>query len=142
MAGIDFMESIGLVINRDPQQSEIRCGYADFQASNGIVTIEDFIVDTEDSVFLASGNVNLREETINIKLSPHPRDTSYFAATTPVHIRGALANPKFRPGRKLYSRLALAAAMATLAGPAAIVLPFIELGDGGENSYCKQLFEN
>jgi hypothetical protein len=142
MAGIDFMESIGLVVNRDPQQSEIRCGYADFQASNGLIEVEDFIVDTEDSVFLASGNINLREETINLKLSPHPRDTSYFAATTPIHVRGALTNPKFRPGRKLYTRLALAAAMATLAGPAAVVLPFIELGTSSENSYCKQLFEN
>ena len=140
MAGIDLMESVSLVVSKDLQQSDIRCGYMDIQADQGRVVLKDFIIDTEDSVFLASGQVNLGDEVVNIKFSPHPRDTSFFAATTPVHIVGPLIDPRIRPGKKLYTRLALAAAMAALAGPAAIVLPFVEMGDGGEKSYCSELF--
>ena len=140
MAGIDLMESVSLVAKKDIQHSDIRCGYMDIQADKGQVVIKDFIVDTEDSVFLATGKLDLVEERVNIKFSPHPRDTSFFAATTPVHIVGSLTNPKIRPGKKLYTRLALAAAMAALVGPAAIVLPFVEMGDGGEKSYCSELF--
>ena len=140
MAGIDLMESVSLVVSKDLQQSDIRCGYMDIQADQGRVVLKDFIIDTEDSVFLASGQVNLGDEVVNIKFSPHPRDTSFFAATTPVHIVGPLRDPRIRPGKKLYTRLALAAAMAALAGPAAIVLPFVEMGDGGEKSYCSELF--
>ena len=140
MAGIDLMESVSLVAKKDIQHSDIRCGYMDIQADKGQVVIKDFIVDTEDSVFLATGKLDLVEERVNIKFSPHPRDTSFFAATTPVHIVGPLTNPKIRPGKKLYTRLALAAAMAALVGPAAIVLPFVEMGDGGEKSYCSELF--
>lgn len=140
MAGIDLMESVSLVAKKDIQHSDIRCGYMDIQADKGQVVIKDFIVDTEDSVFLATGKLDLVEERVNIKFSPHPRDTSFFAATTPVHIIGPLTNPKIRPGKKLYTRLALAAAMAALVGPAAIVLPFVEMGDGGEKSYCSELF--
>lgn len=142
MAGADFMESIGLVFTDDLQQSAVRCGFTDIQVIGGLVSIKDFIIDTEDSVFLASGDVDLGREQIDVTFSPHPRDTSFFAATTPVRITGSLANPKFRPGAKLYTRMALAAAMAALAGPAAVVLPFVELGGGGEKSYCKELFEN
>ena len=140
MAGIDLMESVSLVVSKDLQQSDIRCGYMDIQADQGQVVLKDFIIDTEDSVFLASGQVDLGDEVVNIKFSPHPRDTSFFAATTPVHIVGPLMDPRIRPGKKLYTRLALAAAMAALAGPAAIVLPFVEMGDGGEKSYCSELF--
>jgi len=140
MAGIDLMESISLVMKRDLQQTDIGCGYMDLQADSGLITIKDFIVDTEDSVFVASGKVNLDLETIDLKFSPLPRDASFLAATTPVNIVGTLSSPKIRPGAKLYTRVALAAAMVALAGPATIVLPFIEVGDGDETSYCSEFF--
>ncbi|MFK8080278.1 MAG: AsmA-like C-terminal region-containing protein [Granulosicoccus sp.] len=141
LAGADLMESIGLVFTDDLQQSEVRCGFVDIQVISGLMSLNDFIIDTEDSVFIASGDVNLSTEELDLKFSPHPRDTSFFAATTPVHITGSLANPKFRPGSKLYTRVALAAAMVALASPAAAILPFIELGGGAEQSYCKELFD-
>ena len=140
MAGIDLMESVSLVMKRDLQQTDMRCGFVDIYADSGHITLKDFIIDTEDSLFLASGTVDLRGETIDVKFSPHPRDGSFLAATTPLHIVGSLSSPTIRPGAKLYTRVALAAAMAALAGPATIVLPFIEMGSGGEKSYCSELF--
>ena len=140
MAGIDLMESISLVLKNDIQHSEIRCGYINIEAEQGQLSLEEFIIDTEDSVLELSGGIDLAEENLNIKFSPYPRDASFLAATTPVHILGPMSNPKIRPGRKLYTRLAMAAALATLAGPAAIVLPFVQIGDGGKKSYCTELF--
>lgn len=140
MAGVDLMESINLVLNRDLQHTEIRCGFVDLQVESGLVTLKDFIIDSEDSIFIASGEVDLGNEMLDLKFSPHPRDGSFFAATTPVHLRGPISSPSVRPGSRLYSRVAVAAAMAALAGPAALVLPFIELGSGEEQSYCTELF--
>ena len=141
MIGVDLMESLKLVANRDLQQTEIRCGYMDFEADSGIVSIRDFILDSEDTLFLGKGKVNLNDESITLTFEPHARDASFFAAPTALHIRGTLEKPRYRPGRTLYSRLAVAAALATLASPAAIVLPFVEIGDGDVPAPCEGLFD-
>ena len=140
MAGVDVMESINLIINRNLQQSEIRCGFLDVQATSGSLEIIDFILDTEDSVFLAKGGIDLVNETIDLKFEPHPRDASFFAAPTALLVSGSLSSPTFRPGTSLLSRLAIAGALASLATPAAIVLPFIEIGQGSTPSSCVELF--
>lgn len=140
MAGADLMESIGLLIKRDLQQTPIRCGFFDVQASSGVIEIKDFIIDTEDSFFLAKGYADFNDETISMKFEPHPRDASLFAAPTALVVSGSLKSPSIKPGKSLYSRIAVAGALAALAGPAAIVLPFIEVGRGGKPSSCTNLF--
>ena len=140
MAGIDFVESISLLIKRDLQQTQIRCGFMDLQASSGVLAVKDFIIDTEDSLFLADGAVDFNKESVSLKFSPHPRDASFLAAPTSLVVSGTLASPSFKPGKSLLSRLAVAGALASLAGPAALVLPFIEIGFGDGESGCYQLF--
>ena len=41
----------------------------------------------------------------------------------------------------LYARIAAAAVLVSLTGPAAAIIPFIGIGDGEESSSCMDLFK-
>ena len=54
---------------------KINCGVADFVATNGVLDSRVFALDTEDAVIGMDGNVNLRDETMNLTIHPHTKDS-------------------------------------------------------------------
>ena len=140
LAGADIMESLRLLWRSELQQIDVSCGYASAHFNSGVGELEHFLIDSADTLFTASGNVDLDTEAIDITFKPIPHDASLLTATTPINIRGTLASPKIRPGTKLYARVAAAAVLVSLTGPAAALIPFIGVGDGGESSSCGELF--
>ncbi len=137
--GADIMEVSKLVFSRDLQQIDIKCAFANLNAEAGNISIEHFLVDSEDTFFSSRGNINLNSEILDIVITPKPHDASLFSAVTPITIKGTLAKPKIRPGKRLYMKLATAAALATLTGPAATIIPFISLGKGKPSKNCADL---
>lgn len=140
VAGADIMESLHLLFRRKLQQIEITCGYANIHFDSGKGVLEHFLVDSDDTLFSASGFTDFNSEALNLTLNPIPHDASLLTATTPIHLIGTLTNPKIRPGRKLYARVAAAALLVSLTGPAAAFLPFIGIGDGEKSRNCNELF--
>lgn len=137
MMGVDFLETARLLFIRDLQQIDISCGFIGLEANAGVLKLNPFVIDSDDTVFLAKGTIDLNTESLDLTAQSHARDTSWLTAETPIHVRGTLMAPKVRAGRKLYSRLAAAAALATVASPAAVLLPFIELGKSVDTSECE-----
>lgn len=140
LIGVDIMESLSLLIRKKHQSINVKCGYANMNFDNGKGQVEHFFVDSDDTLFNATGTVDLDSEKLNLKITPIPHDSSFFTATTPFHIKGTLSKPKIRPGKKLYARLAAAAVLVSLTGPAAALIPFIGIGDGNKSSSCNDLF--
>lgn len=136
VAGLDFMESIGLVANQQVQTVDIDCGLIDAPIERGRIQINRFLLDTPDTVFTLSGHVDLPANRMNLSFAPNPRDASYFTATTSVRLVGPLARPKIRPGKELIARVTLAAALAAFATPVAVLLPFMDIGDAESVSKC------
>ena len=141
VAGADIMESLRLLLRSKIQQIKVSCGYTSMHFSSGVGELEHFIVDSEDTLFNAAGTVDLNTEKLDLTFKPIPHDASLLTATTPINIKGTLANPKIRPGKTLYARIAAAAVLVSLTGPAAAIIPFIGLGDGEESSSCMDLFK-
>ena len=136
LAGVDLLESLVVLIDPEQSRTDINCAYLDLQSANGVSDIATLVLDTNDAVFLADGSIDLNDETVDIIVEPHPKDTSILAAQTAVHIGGTLSDFSVRPGQTLYARAAAAAILATVASPAAALLPFVEAGTGSDSAYC------
>jgi AsmA family protein len=129
IAGLDVAEALGFLIGKD-QQVRLRCAYADFAVTDGIATARSVAVDTTDTALLIRGDFSFRDETLDLKLVPRPKDMSPISIRTPIQIGGTFADPAIGPkGGPLILRGAAVAALASVAPPLAL-LGLIETGPG------------
>ncbi len=129
LAGLDIAESLEFLLAKD-RSVPVRCAYADVEAKEGVFTARAFALDTTDTVVFGEGSVNLRAETVAVKLNPKPKDMSPLTLRTPLHITGTLKHPKIRPEVGPLALRALAAAALFVVAPPAALLPLIETGPG------------
>ena len=115
----------------------MRCAYASLFVEDGVVSIDELVIDSQDTVFLADGTVDLGAETFDVSLEPHPKDPSILASSTSVALGGRFAAPEVEVGPELPARVAAAAVLAAVAAPAAALLPFVETGGADDSQYCR-----
>lgn len=128
IAGIDIAESLEyLVVDK---HVAVRCAFADFAVSDGIMTSRALAFDTDDTIIVGEGTVDLEQESLNLLLRPRPKDRSILSLRSPLVVQGSFKNPTFRPDMKrLGLRGAIAIALGSIAPPAAL-LATIEEGPG------------
>ncbi|MCI4568691.1 AsmA family protein [Lysobacter sp. CFH 32150] len=133
-AGIDIAEALKFMVRGD-RKIPIRCAFGDFSVDNGVMTARALAFDTSDTIIVGEGDINLRDETLNLKLRPRPKDRSLLSLRSPLLVGGTFKDPSFRPDYgRLGLRSALALALGNIAPPAAL-LATLELGPG-EDSNC------
>lgn len=135
--GLDAAEALRLFVVGD-RSIRLRCAVMDFAAQDGVLTARSFIVDTTDTNVHVNGSLSLRDETLDLKLHPLPKDWSPLSLRTPLHVRGTFKNPQVRPDKKLIVRGGVVAVLAALVNPLAALLPLIETGPG-KNEDCDAL---
>ena len=129
LAGLDIAESLKYLLDKD-KRIPLRCAYADFKVQDGVMTTRALAFDTTDTVIHGSGTLNLRDEHLDFRLIPQPKDPSPLAVRGPLRIGGTLKDPSFLPeAAPLALRGAAAAALYAIAPPAAL-LALIETGPG------------
>lgn len=129
LAGLDIAESLKYLINKD-REIPLRCAYADFNIEGGRMGTRALAFDTSDTVIFGQGSVDLREEGIDMRLIPQPKDKSPVSLRVPLKIGGTFKDPSFLPeAGPLILRGAAAAALYAVAPPAAL-LALIETGPG------------
>jgi len=134
LAGLDIAEALKFLIGKD-KIVPVRCGFADFSVAKGVMTTRAFAFDTTDTLLLADGTVDLRDESLDLLLRPRPKDSSPLSLRSPLRVRGTFMDPTIRPqGGPLALRGAIAAALFAIAPPAAL-LALVETGPG-ENADC------
>jgi uncharacterized protein involved in outer membrane biogenesis len=135
LAGLDVAESLKYLLDKE-KTVPIRCAFGVFDAENGVFRANSLAFDTTDTVLFGKGKVNLRDEQLALELRPEPKDVSPVSLRGPLEITGTLKDPQFLPQAKpLLARAAAAAALYTLAPPAAL-LALIETGPG-EDTDCQ-----
>jgi hypothetical protein len=70
------------------------CSVAGFRIKDGMMTSEGMLFDTSHAVITGSGTINLKNEQINLLLSPKKKRLSLFNIATPVALKGTLEDPK------------------------------------------------
>lgn len=134
LAGLDIAEALKFLVTKD-RKVPIRCAFGDFKVDNGRMDARALAFDTEDTIVVGEGNINLRDETLALKLNPRPKDRSLFVFRSPLLVGGTFKDPSFRPDlARVGLRGAIALALGSIAPPAAL-LATLELGPG-ENSGC------
>jgi uncharacterized protein involved in outer membrane biogenesis len=140
LAGLDVTESIVALVGSD-DPVPIRCAFTDFQARDGQVDVETFVVDTTDTRFTGDGTMNLDEERVDLVIVPHPKDWSLFAFPTPLHVKGRFSNLQFYPEySELLEQTAIAVVLGLVATPFGALIPLVETGTG-HDAACQALLD-
>ncbi|UXY15348.1 AsmA family protein [Chitiniphilus purpureus] len=140
LANLDVANTLGILLTGD-EQIEIRCMVADFEARQGKLLARTLVLDTEKQVIRGEGQIDLKNEQIDLRLRARPKDISLAALRGPIVLSGPLGKPQVRPSLpQPTGRTAIAAALAAVAPPLAL-LPLIDLG-GAEDTPCAALLKN
>ncbi len=135
LAGIDLFRAAGLVLDGDKPVA-INCVVGDFDVNAGVMQTKTFLIDTDVTTSNGSGTVSLKDEALDMRFTVHPKDTSLFAARTPILVGGRLKKPSVGlDPAALAARGAAAAALGVLLTPIGALLAFLEPGLG-EDSQC------
>lgn len=120
------------------QTISVNCGGIAFDINNGQGTSSVFVVDTEQTQILGSGNFDLKQERFTLAIAPKPKRMSILSLRTPVQVYGSFKQADFKLEKgPLVARTAGAIALGMVA-PLAALLPLIETGPG-ESTDCAAL---
>jgi AsmA family protein len=138
-AGIDAAHGLGLVLKKNQQQTDLRCGIADFDANNGIAKVRQVVFDTQVVIITGNGDVDLRNENLALQLTGRPKKLRIGVLRTPIEIRGTLLHPAVGvKGSKLAAQGAAAAILGVVGTPLAAIAAFVDPGLN-KNADCQAL---
>lgn len=139
LTGIDLSRGLGLILAKNESKTDLRCGVANFKATDGDLQASTFVIDTANVLVTGRGNINLKNEALDLSLQGKPKKARMLRLRTPITVRGTLLQPKIgvQPG-KLAAQTGGAVALGTLLTPLAAVLAFV---DGGlaKDANCSAL---
>lgn len=133
VAGLDGAEIIKFFVGGD-KNIQLRCGVAAFNVRNGVMASEAFVIDTDDTYIGGEGTISLRDETLDMKLTPLPKDVSILSLRGPLRVRGTFSDPEFGVEKRSLARRAGAAVLLGLINPLLALLPTIETGPGRDKA--------
>jgi len=141
-AGADIGEIIKFFVGGD-QKIQLRCGVMAFNVKDGLMTSEALVVDTDDTYIGGEGAINLREETLDLRLVPLPKDVSILSLRGPLRVRGTFDEPQLGLEKRTLARKIGMALMMGLINPLAAIIPTIETGPGRDKKApCSDLIQS
>ena len=118
-----------------PRRAEVRCLVTDFALTHGVLDTRTFLLDTTEANVTATGDVNLRDEDLNLRLRTKAKHFSIGSFPTDILIKGDLKKPSIGPDPvELGARVGAAVGLGVLLTPLGALLPTIQLGLGEDNS--------
>jgi uncharacterized protein involved in outer membrane biogenesis len=121
-----------------PSNDQIECFVGDWALRQGILSTQTMILDTTDNITSGTGDVNLRDETLDYRLKTEAKHFSIGTLPAPIAITGKFKDPSIKPEiLPLAARGGIAAALGVLFPPAAL-LPTIQFGVG-DDPHCAPL---
>ncbi|MBV9192251.1 MAG: AsmA family protein [Betaproteobacteria bacterium] len=122
----------------DNKPVDIRCAIGDFTAKDGVLTTNAFVFDTQVVNVEGTGSVNLKSESMDLTLNPHPKDRSVASLNSPLYIKGTFGEPKVAPDWKKMGARGVGAVAMGLLSPFLAVLPLMQEGKD-KDSPCQAL---
>lgn len=136
--GLDGGEVIKFFLRGD-RNVRLQCAAAAFDVREGLMTSRTIVLDTSDTVINGQGKVNLADETLDLVLSPQPKDVSILSFRSPLRIGGTFASPSAGPDKlALGGRAGLALALGVI-NPLLALAATIETGPGQDADCAKAL---
>jgi len=137
---LDGAQILRYLFARDTKKTEpLRCAVLDFPIKEGIARSEAFVLDTEETEVVGDGQIDLRDEKLDLKLTPRAKHPSILSLRSPIHILGTFKQPKVRPDKMLAVR-AGAVVLGALVNPIVALIPLVETGPG-KDANCQALLD-
>ncbi len=133
--GLDLAQALGVALRGD-RSLPLRCARLDAPVRQGVLVARLAVLDNADSTLRLSGQVNLRDETLALRIVALPKDFSPLSLRAPVTVGGTLAAPVVSIDAKRLGVRALAALALAAVAPAAALIPFIEAGSQPATDPC------
>ncbi|MGK6309590.1 AsmA family protein [Variovorax sp. DT-64] len=129
--GLDGGEIIKFLLRGD-KNVVLRCAAMAFDVEKGTMVSRSVVLDTEDTLFSASGQASLSKETLDFVVRPQPKDRSILSLRTPLVIGGTFAAPTARlEAGSLATRGAAALVLGAL-NPLLALAATVETGPGAD----------
>jgi len=126
--GVDVLTALSLNLAGDNSNTNLRCAVASFQVKDGVMSSQQFVIDTDPVRVDGSGTINMRDESLDLQLQGKPKNFQLVRLRAPITVKGSLAHPEL--GLKAGAAVGqggLAVALAFL-NPLASILAFIDPG--------------
>ena len=114
-------------------ETKVNCFVTSFNIKQGIATNSVFLFDTARVVITGEGNINLRDETIDLQFKPKPKDASLLSLAVPIDVGGTLAEPTAGPNTGAVAAGVAVAVVTTAINPLGLLVPLISGGSDDKN---------
>jgi uncharacterized protein involved in outer membrane biogenesis len=91
LAGLNVARAVGVLVRGD-KPIPIRCALLDLQGKDGEMGIQTLVFDTANSIVSGEGKIDLRDEKLDIVLTPVPKDFSPLSLRSFIRVNGTLKN--------------------------------------------------
>jgi AsmA protein len=137
LVALDLWDIAALKLKGD-EQIAIRCAIADFAVKGGLMQTNAFVVDTAVVRVDGGGVVNLKNEQMDLRLSPKPKDSSIASLNSPLYVQGTFSDPRISPDVAKLAAKGVGAVVLGVINPLLAVLPLFKEGKA-QDSNCGQL---
>jgi uncharacterized protein involved in outer membrane biogenesis len=121
----------GTIFTDQSSKTRINCAICDLALNDGMLTPKLAVLDTKYSTVFAEGKVDLKNEQLDIKVSPEAKGVTLSVAV-PVRLHGSLSKPGVEI-EKTGALLKTGQLWATVVYPPAALVKFSDLGGGKQN---------
>lgn len=94
--GGQLIDTLLPVFGAEKKQSKLNCTVGELDIADGRVVPRKFIMDASRTRVKGKGEIDYRNNRIQIKATPRPKRRGFISLATPVHIFGALDDPDIR----------------------------------------------
>ncbi|WP_420562164.1 AsmA family protein [Thalassobaculum sp.] len=107
----------------------LNCAVGRWTLKRGVAETVVLMVDSDRVTVGGEGSIDLARETLDMRLTPNPKDASLVSLATPILITGPIADPTIAPDPVAVAKgVGSLVGGAALAGPLALMLPFVSSG--------------
>ena len=120
-------------------RTEVNCFVSRFDVAQGVATSRALLLDAEFLSVSGRGSVDLGAETLNMTLTPRPKEVRLLDLAVPIAVTGPIADPKFAPTTAGTAKK-VATTLGILVNPLVLLVPVIE-GVTAEKNPCVAAIE-
>ena len=123
------------------EATRLNCLIAPFKVEKGLAKTDAILFDTGHMTVRGEGTVNLRDETLDLLLTPRPKDRSLISLATPVRVGGTLSKPTAFPDKAALAKGLAGSLIGGAIMPLGFLIPLVSGGTGEQNPCVEALVQ-
>jgi hypothetical protein len=126
--GVDVLTALSLNLSGDNSNTNLRCAVASFDAKQGLLTSRQMVIDTDPVRVEGTGSINMRDETLDLRLQGKPKNFQFMRLRAPITVKGPWQHPALGvEAGPIVAQGGMGLALGLL-NPFAAILAFIDPG--------------